>query len=81
MTSQNKAAAFSEKAGSIEEQIKLAQEKLSRLQQKRKLEIGDIALKSGLSDIDNKKLLIEFQSIAKKLSYAKPHQTIEKTTA
>jgi len=48
------------------ENIKKTQEKLKKLRQKRKLEIGELAIKYGLDDLTNEQLENHFKAISKK---------------
>ncbi len=48
------------------ENIKKTQEKLKKLRQKRKLEIGELAIKYGLDDLTNEQLENHFKAIGKK---------------
>ena len=48
------------------DQIKKSQEKLKKLRQKRKLEIGALAIKYNLDELDNSVLEKAFAELAKK---------------
>ena len=48
------------------DQIKKSQEKLKKLRQKRKLEIGTLAIKHNLDELDNAILEEAFRSLSEK---------------
>jgi len=55
---------LSDKAQKLEEQIQNAKEKLVKLKQQRKMEIGTLALKHGLDKFDDDVLDANFKRIA-----------------
>lgn len=56
-----------EKEQALLDKIGKAKKSLNRLKDKRRKEIGVLAMKAGLSDIDDDKLLAAFQKLAKEL--------------
>lgn len=57
-----------EKEQALLEKIQKAKKDLNRLKDKRRREIGTLAMKAGLADIDNEKLATAFESLAKELA-------------
>ncbi|CAM4458332.1 MAG: hypothetical protein LEGION0398_MBIBDBAK_00847 [Legionellaceae bacterium] len=56
---------FKEKRDSLLKQVKAAQKRLEELEMKRKMEIGELAIRCGLADIDDDVLKSAFEKIAK----------------
>ena len=53
-----------EKEQALIEKIQKARKDIMRLKDKRKRELGALAMKAGLADIENKRLLSEFEKLA-----------------
>ena len=56
---------FKEKRESLLKQVQAAQKRLDELEMKRKMEIGDLAIKCGLADMDDEILKTAFEKLAK----------------
>ncbi|MFO8742144.1 hypothetical protein SC610_09290 [Legionella pneumophila serogroup 1] len=54
------------------DKIEKAKQRLDKLQQKHKLEIGQLAYKHGLQNFDSKQLDNAFARLAKKLNHEHP---------
>lgn len=59
-----------EKEAELIDKIHDAKQKLSKLQQKRKIEIGQLAMKYGLDQLDNAALEAHFKTVADGLAHA-----------
>lgn len=57
-----------EKEQALLDKIQKARKDLNRLKDKRRREIGGLAMKAGLADIDNDTLLTAFEKLAKELN-------------
>ena len=57
-----------DKAAALLQKIEKAKQDLNKLKEKRKMEIGELAVKAGLADVDNKRLTSAFEELAKKLT-------------
>ena len=60
---------FSQMEAVLTDRINQAKQKLDRLQQKHKLEIGQLAYKHGLQHADLRQLDLAFAKIAKELKH------------
>ncbi|HAU1410434.1 TPA: hypothetical protein ACVEBK_002946 [Legionella pneumophila] len=60
---------LSQMEAALTDRINQAQKKLDKLQQKHKLEIGQLAYKHGLQNIDTKQLDHSFAQMAKELNH------------
>ncbi|MCW5589118.1 MAG: hypothetical protein KIT27_05585 [Legionellales bacterium] len=69
VTKPRQARIFSSKITELEQQIQQTRARYEKILQKRKLEIGDIAIQAGLGDFNSTALLAEFQLITKKLNH------------
>lgn len=58
-----------DKEKALIEKLEKAKKDLAKLQNKRKMEIGQIAMKAGLSTIDDKTLAKAFSKLAKELGH------------
>lgn len=62
------AKSVQEKEQVLLEKIQKARQDLNRLKDKRRREIGQLAMKAGLADMDNEELKIAFERIAEELT-------------
>ncbi len=56
-----------DKAAALLQKIEKAKQDLIKLKEKRKTEIGELAVKAGLLEVDNKILFSAFEELAQKL--------------
>ncbi len=66
---------FTERSSSLERAIREANEKLERLQHKRKLHLGKVCFENGLENFSDETLIREFKQLAKRLSHEQLSQT------
>lgn len=59
----------------LEAEIEKARKQIQDIKEKRKVEIGKLAMKAGIDEFDNEFLLQQFEDIAKNFNHSKSTET------